>query len=52
MSFTVSRQGQNGSTWTSKYVGKIEGDTLTGTIEGPGRGGEVMKREWVAKRAK
>jgi hypothetical protein len=52
VSFAISRQGQNGATWTSNYVGKIDGDTLTGTIEGPGRGGEVMKREWVAKRAK
>jgi hypothetical protein len=52
VAFTVSRQMPNGNAWTSKYTGKISGDTITGTIEGPGRGGEVMKREWVAKRAK
>ncbi len=52
VSFTVTRAGRDGASWTSKYVGKISGDTLTGTIEGPGRGGEVTKREWTAKRAK
>lgn len=52
VSFTVSRANRDGAQMVSKYVGKIAGDTLTGTIEGPGRGGEVMKRDWVAKRAK
>ena len=36
-----------------KYVGQVDGDTLKGTIERPGRdGGDPTKTEWVAKRAK
>ena len=29
VSFTVTRTGREGATFTSKYVGKIAGDTLT-----------------------
>ena len=36
-----------------KYAGQLDGDTLKGTIERPGRdGGDPTKTEWVAKRAK
>jgi len=52
VSFSVARQGRDGAQVVTKYVGKLSGDTLTGSIEGPGRGGEVMKRDWVATRAK
>ena len=35
-----------------KYHGKIEGDTIKGTIEAPGHdGGEARKLDWNAKRA-
>jgi hypothetical protein len=34
-----------------KYAGKLSGDTITGTIEVPGRdGGEPRKMPWKAKR--
>ena len=41
-----------GNKFVIKYAGKIQGDTITGESENPGRDGETMKREWVAKRAK
>lgn len=50
--FAVERTGRDGTKRLTKYVGKLAGDTITGTLEGPGRGGEVMKRDWVATRAK
>lgn len=50
--FSVTRE-MGGNKWTSKYHGKIEGDTIKGTIEMPGRdGGEPRKLEWNATRAK
>jgi hypothetical protein len=42
----------NGNSRTTKYEAKLEGDTLTGSLEAPGRDGATMKRDWVAKRAK
>jgi hypothetical protein len=43
----------NGNKRVSKYTGKLDGDTITGTVLAPGRGGaEPMPREWVAKMAK
>lgn len=52
IAFNVEREF-NGNKFVMKYTGKIQGDTLTGQIESPGRdGGEAMKREWTAKRAK
>lgn len=50
--FSVTRQGRDGNQIVTKYMGKLSGDTITGTSEGPARGGEVMKRDWVATRAK
>lgn len=51
VSFSVERQfGDN--KFVIKYSGKIAGDTITGETESPGRDGQTMKREWVAKRAK
>jgi hypothetical protein len=50
--FAVSREF-NGNKFTSKYEGKLAGDTITGTSERPGTdGGAPTKREWVAKRQK
>lgn len=40
---------RNGNTVTNKYKGKLEGDTIKGTIEG---GRQNRSREWVAQRAK
>jgi hypothetical protein len=49
--FAVEREF-NGNKFTSKYEGKLEGDTITGKSETPGRDGQTMSREWVAKRQK
>jgi len=52
VAFSVTREF-NGNKVVIKYEGKLEGDTLTGTSERPGRdGGEPQKREWIAKREK
>ena len=41
----------DGNKYAVKYRGKIEGDTIKGTIEAPGHdGGEALKLEWIAKR--
>ncbi len=49
--FTVTREF-NGRKFSSKYEGKIDGDTIKGTVERTGRDGELRKTEWVANRAK
>ena len=50
--FSVAREF-NGNKFVTKYEGKLEGDTINGTSERPGRdGGAATKREWLAKRAK
>lgn len=51
VSFSVERE-MGGNTVVTKYTGKLAGDTITGTSEGPGRDGQVQSREWVAKRSK
>jgi hypothetical protein len=51
ITFSVEREF-NGNKFVTKYSGKLEGDTITGEAEGPGRDGQTMKREWVAKRSK
>jgi hypothetical protein len=51
VSFTVTTEF-GGNKRTSKYSAKLDGDTLTGSIEAPGRDGAVAKRDWAAKRAK
>lgn len=38
--------------FTMKYEGKLDGDTITGTVERPDREGGVRKNEWKAARAK
>ena len=51
ISFSVTRS-MGGNDFTTKYTGKLEGDTLKLTIETPGRnGGEPRKTEVTAKRA-
>jgi hypothetical protein len=51
IAFSVVREF-NGNKVATKYQGKLDGDTLKGSSEGPGRDGQVMKREWMATRAK
>jgi hypothetical protein len=50
ISFTVTfeRQGQK---FTSKYKGKLSGDTITGKRESE-RDGQTQSRDWEAKRVK
>ncbi len=50
VSFTTSVE-RNGNTFTTKYKGKVEGDTIKGKTERE-RNGEVMMRDWEANREK
>lgn len=50
--FSVTREF-NGNKFTTKYEGKLEGDTIKGSFERPGfNGGDPVKSEWIAKRSK
>ena len=49
--FSLTREF-NGRSFTSKYEGKLDGDTIKGHIERPGRDGEVRKNDWNATRTK
>jgi hypothetical protein len=51
VSFTVTTEF-NGNKRTTKYEAKLEGDTLTGSTEAPGRDGAAQKRDFKATRAK
>lgn len=52
VAFSVTREF-GGTRFVIRYEGKLEGDTITGTVERPGRdGGAARKREWIATRAK
>ncbi|HVA50993.1 MAG TPA: hypothetical protein VNH11_31930 [Pirellulales bacterium] len=50
VAFTVTRE-RNGQKFTSKYKGKVSGDTIKGTIENE-RDGQTRSRDWEAKREK
>ena len=50
VSFEVARD-MGGNKVVAKYSGKLEGDTITGKVEAPGRDGAVQSRDWVAKKA-
>ena len=50
VSFTTTFEF-NGNSITVKYKGKVEGDTIKGKTERE-RNGEVMSRDWEAKREK
>lgn len=42
----------NGQKYVVKYHGKLEGDTIKGTLEAPGHdGGQPVKLDWNATRA-
>lgn len=51
IAFSVTRE-MNGNKRTSKYEGKVDGDTIKGSVERPGRDGAVQKNDWTATRAK
>lgn len=42
---------RNGNSFETKYKGKVDGDTIKGTTERE-RNGEVVSRDWEAKRQK
>lgn len=48
IAFTVTREF-NGNSFTQKYEGKLEGDTIKGKISGE-RQGQAFSRDWEAKR--
>ena len=50
VSFNVVRE-RNGQKSTTKYNGKVSGDTIKGKIESE-RNGQKQSRDWDAKRAK
>ena len=50
LTFTVTRETPNGK-FTTKYNGKVEGDTIKGKIA-MDRGGQTTERDWEAKRQK
>ena len=49
MSFTVTRE-RNGVKFTTKYTGKVSGDTITGKMESQ-REGQTQTRDWLAKKS-
>jgi hypothetical protein len=50
LAFEVVRD-LNGGKFVVKYHGKLEGDTITGTLEAPGPdGNQPMKLDWNAQR--
>lgn len=50
ISFTVTRE-RNNQKMTTKYSGKLEGDTIKGKSESE-RNGQSQSRDWEAKREK
>jgi hypothetical protein len=51
VAFSVTREF-NGNKRTSKYSGKLDGDTIKGSSERTGRDGNLQKSDWSATRAK
>jgi len=50
VAFTVTRE-RNGQKFTTKYNGKLDGDTIKGKSESE-RNGQLQSRDWEAKREK
>lgn len=50
VAFAVTRE-RNGQKFTTKYKGKLDGDTIKGQSESE-RNGQQQKRDWEAKREK
>jgi hypothetical protein len=49
VTFTVTREF-NGNKMTSKYVGKLSADAITGKVESKDRDGNDRSRDWTAKK--
>ncbi|HXJ59642.1 MAG TPA: hypothetical protein VNU68_23615 [Verrucomicrobiae bacterium] len=49
ISFKVTRELPNGNKFSTKYAGKLSGDTIKGKAEFE-RNGEAQSRDWEAKR--
>ncbi|MCE9527414.1 MAG: hypothetical protein K8R36_15330 [Planctomycetales bacterium] len=49
VAFSVTREF-NGVKRTTKYSGKLSGDTITGKSEGTDREGKATTNDWVAKK--
>jgi hypothetical protein len=50
VAFSVTRE-RNGVKNTTKYSGKLSGDTITGKSNGTDRDGKPVTRDWVAKKS-
>ena len=50
VAFAVTRKGRNNQETTTKYSGKLEGDTIKGKMER--EGGNGQPRDWEAKKEK
>jgi hypothetical protein len=50
VTFSVTREF-NGNSFTAKYSGKLDGDTIKGKVDTE-RNGETRSRDWEAKRSK
>jgi hypothetical protein len=50
LSFEVTRQGRGGNEMTTTYKGKLDGDTIKGTMSFETQNG-AQERPWEAKRA-
>jgi hypothetical protein len=46
----ITSQERGGNTFTTKYNGKVSGDSIKGKIELPGRDGNTRTIDWDAKR--
>jgi hypothetical protein len=49
VTFSVTREF-NGNKMTSKYVGKLTADSITGKVESKDRDGNDRSRDWTAKK--
>ena len=49
VAFSVTREF-NGNKMTTKYTGKLSGDTITGKAESKDRDGNDRSRDWTAKK--
>ena len=49
VTFSVTRE-YNGTKRTSKYVGKLSADAITGKVESKDRDGNDQSRDWTAKK--
>lgn len=50
ITFKTTRENQQGNKMVTTYHGKLDGDTIKGTIESEGRNGQTRTRDFEAKR--